>query len=111
MAIAVRTLAGLIVLLALNGCATHREWLVTGASRADATVDLSYERNEFQSVQMDMQEGERIATQKCSVWGYKGAEALGSEKSTCTSRRGFGNCGSRTVTVQFQCIGAPSKSE
>lgn len=100
-----------LMILMLCGCATHREWLVTGASRADGMVDLSYERNEFQSVQMDMEEGQRIARQKCMAWGYKGAEALGSEKSTCTSHRGFGNCGSRTVTVQFQCLGAPSKSE
>jgi YecR-like lipoprotein len=103
----------LLFALALStfGCATQKQWLVTRVSRSDATVDLSYERNEFQSVHMDMEEGHRLAASRCEAWGYKDAEALGSERNTCTSRRGFGNCGSRTVTVQFQCTGSPSKGD
>jgi len=42
------------------------------------------------------------------AWGYKGAEAFGSQNTQCESRRGFGNCGDRLVTVEYQCIGAPN---
>ncbi|WP_425520975.1 YecR family lipoprotein [Xanthomonas nasturtii] len=92
----------------LTGCATQKELLVTGASRADGVIKLSYERNEFQRVSYDDQKAQELAAQKCVAWGYKGAESFGSEESTCLSRRGFGNCGSRQVTVAYQCLGVPS---
>jgi hypothetical protein len=94
--------------LMLSGCATQKELMVTNASRADGIVNLSYESNEFQRVSYDAQKAQDLAAQKCKVWGYNGAEALGSEENICLSRRGFGNCGSRRVTVAYQCTGAPN---
>ncbi|MEA9903801.1 YecR family lipoprotein [Xanthomonas campestris pv. raphani] len=98
-------------LLVVTGCATKRELLVTGASRSDGVIKLSYERNEFQRVSYDDQKAQELAAQKCAAWGYKGAESFGSEESTCLSRRGFGNCGSRQVTVAYQCLGAPGDQQ
>ena len=94
--------------LVLSGCATQKELLVTDASRADGVVTLSYESNEFQSVSYDAQRAQEMATQRCVAWGYTGAEPFGSERTTCTSRRGFGNCGARRVDIQYQCTGSPS---
>lgn len=94
--------------MVLGGCATQKELLVTDASRADGVVTLSYESNEFQSVSYDAQRAQEMAAQRCAAWGYSGAESFGSEKTTCTSRRGFGNCGARRVDVQYQCTGSPS---
>lgn len=91
--------------LFLSACATHADWLVTKASRADGVVALSYERNEFQRPDMSDQQAIQLAEQKCKNWGYKGAEPFGSQSTECLSRRGLGNCGSRRVTVEFQCIG------
>ncbi|KQZ78353.1 hypothetical protein ASD55_17380 [Rhodanobacter sp. Root561] len=96
------------IVLTVAGCATQKELLVTGASRADGIVKLSYERNEFQRVSYDPEKAQELAAQKCMAWGYSGAEALGSEESNCLSRRGFGNCGDRQVTIAYQCTGAPS---
>ena len=96
------------VALIIAGCATQKELMVTDASRSDGIVKLSYQSNEFQRVSYDAQRAQEIASQKCAAWGYNGAEALGSEESTCLSRRGFGNCGDRRVTVAYQCTGAPS---
>lgn len=93
----------------LAGCSTHRELLVTGGSRADGIVELGYERNEFQRVSFDAEAAESIAAKRCRGWGYHGAESFGTEKSTCTSRRGFGNCGSRQVVIQYQCLGNPDR--
>lgn len=95
--------------LFLSACATHADWLVTKASRADGVVALSYERNEFQRPDMSEQQAIQLAEQKCKNWGYKGADPFGSQNTECLSRRGFGNCGSRRVTVEFQCIGSPSQ--
>ncbi|MCA7024543.1 MULTISPECIES: YecR family lipoprotein [Stenotrophomonas] len=95
--------------LVLSACATHADWLVTKASRADGVVALSYERNEFQRLDMSEQQAIQLAEQKCKNWGYRGAEPFGSQSTECLSRRGFGNCGSRRVTVEFQCTGSPGQ--
>lgn len=99
--------AGAVLLL--SACATNADWLVTKASRADGVVALSYERNEFQRPDMSEQQAVQLAEQKCKNWGYKGAEPFGSQSTECLSRRGFGNCGSRRVTVEFQCTGSPGQ--
>ncbi|WP_111265317.1 YecR family lipoprotein [Marilutibacter maris] len=98
---------GAIALLA--GCVTNADWLVTKASRADGVIGLSYEHNEFQRPELSEQEAIRLATQKCTNWGYTAAEPFGSQTTECLSRRGFGSCGSRRVTVEFQCTGSPGQ--
>ncbi|WP_425520955.1 YecR family lipoprotein [Xanthomonas nasturtii] len=103
-----KKLVGMLAVSAvLAGCATQKDLMVTGASRSDGVVTLSYESNEFQRVSYDAQRAQEAAAQRCVAWGYSGAEAFGSEQTTCTSRRGFGNCGSRRVDVQYQCTGSP----
>ena len=93
--------------LLLTGCATQKELLVTSASRADGVVTLSYESNEFERASYEAQKAQEMAEQRCRVWGYSGADSFGSAKTTCTSRRGFGNCGARRVDIQYQCTGSP----
>ena len=98
-----------VAALSVGGCATTKDWLVTDASRADGVVSLSYEHNEFQSPQLSHEQADQMATQRCKAWGYSGAESMGSQRTDCLSRRGFGNCGSRRVTVQYQCLGSPGQ--
>lgn len=95
------------LVLLLVGCATQRELLVTQASRSEGTVVISYEGNEFQRGSADYEEAASLATRRCTAWGYRGAEAFGSQSTTCLSRRGFGNCGRRRVDIPFQCMGKP----
>ena len=102
-------LAVIAITGAITGCSTHRELMVTGGSRADGIVELGYQRNEFQRVAFDADAAEAVAAKRCRGWGYDGAESFGTEKSTCTSRRGFGNCGSRQVVIQYQCLGNPGR--
>ncbi|WP_087785815.1 YecR family lipoprotein [Xanthomonas oryzae pv. oryzicola] len=96
-----------VAVLLVGACATRADWLVTKASRADGVIALSYERNEFQRPDLSEQQAVQLAIQKCRNWGYKGAEPFGSQSTECLSRRGFGNCGSRRITVEFQCVGTP----
>lgn len=99
----------LTIVVVLGGCATQKDWLVTGGSRADGVVRLSYESNEFQRAKVSKEQADQLATQKCMAWGYKGAEAFGSQSTQCTSYRGFGSCGDRQVTVEYQCTGSPGQ--
>ncbi|MBO9831388.1 YecR family lipoprotein [Xanthomonas phaseoli] len=57
--------------LLLSACATHADWLVTKASRADGVVALSYERNEFQRPDMSEQQAVQLAEQKCKNWAIR----------------------------------------
>lgn len=93
----------LLSALALAGCATHKEWLFTDGSRAQGVVTLSYERNEFQRPDVSQQEADALAERKCIAWGYKGAESFGTQRTDCLSRRGMGNCGTRRVSMDYQC--------
>lgn len=98
-----------LIATAVAGCVTQRELLVMGGSRADGIVELGYQRNEFQHVEFDETTAEALAAKHCKGWGYQEAESFGTERSTCLSRRGFGNCGSRQVVIQYQCVGDPGQ--
>lgn len=108
MGLVLKNIVALSFAFSLIGCATQKEMFVTGASRADGTITLSYESNEFQSVSVDVSKANEMAEKRCKAWGYSGAESFGSEQTQCLTRRGFGNCGSRRVSVAYQCIGAPT---
>ncbi|WP_080715699.1 YecR family lipoprotein [Xanthomonas arboricola] len=83
--------------------------LASNQSQSCRWCDCAFLRaNEFQRPDMSEQQAVQLAEQKCKNWGYKGAEPFGSQSAECLSRRGFGNCGSRRVTIEFQCIGNPS---
>lgn len=94
-----------VLALVLSGCATQKTWFATGGSKSDATVKLSYEYGLFEKPVVDYQQAAALANQKCTVWGYSGAEAFGGRMQTCNAHNGYGNCVDWTVTAEFQCTG------
>lgn len=84
--------------------------MVTEGSRADGVVSLAYEHNEFQRPELNQAQADDLAQKKCVAWGYNGAESFVSKRTDCLSARGFGNCGSRRVTVEYRCkcVGSPA---
>jgi hypothetical protein len=98
--------AAAIALLA-SGCTVQKELVPTGGSRADGTVNLSYEYGPFQRPQVDMAQGEAAAQQRCAAWGYTGAEPFGGALNRCEAFNGYGNCTRMLVTVEYQCTGNP----
>jgi hypothetical protein len=101
-------------LLMISGCATKKDFYATGGSRADGTVDLSYDFTQFEQPVVSMDQAKTLAMQKCRVWGYEDAEAFGGQTQNCYTRNGFGECINTQVIVKFQCLGnldaAPPKS-
>ena len=99
-------MSSLIVLICfLQGCATQKTLIPTGGSRADGTVKLSYEYGLFEKPQIDPAQGEIAAKQRCSLWGYSGAEVFGGVISTCINSSNSG-CNKWLATVEYQCTGA-----
>lgn len=92
----------LSLVVVLGGCATQKEWIPTGGSRADGVVRLSFEYGAFEAPQTDDQQGLDQAKRRCGVWGYQGAEAFGGFNRQCIYFTSSG-CSRWVVTREYQC--------
>lgn len=98
------------VVLIASGCTVQKQMVPTGGSRADATVNLSYEYGMFEQPQVNLAQAETAAQQRCAAWGYSGAEPFGGSMHKCEAVNGYGNCLRTLVTVTYQCTGTPTAS-
>lgn len=89
----------------LTGCATPKDFYAVGGSRADGTVDMAYDFAQFEKPVVNKSQADRLANQKCSVWGYSSAEPFGGQTTNCQIRDGWGNCTAGQVIVKYQCLG------
>ena len=94
----------LLIAVGPIGCATPKEWVATGGSRADGTVRLSYDFGAFEAPQVNNQQGLDIARSRCLAWGYQNTEAFGGERRACNNMTSSG-CTSWIVTREYQCLG------
>ncbi len=99
-----QSIALLLIVAGLTGCATQKEWTATSGSRADGTVRLSYDYGAFEVPQVNDQQGTDIAKSRCIAWGYQEAEAFGGARQTCNNMTSSG-CMGWMVTREYQCIG------
>jgi len=89
---------------ALVGCAVKKDWQAINGSRADATIELSYDYGLYEIPQISEQQAIELATRKCNTWGYTGgAQAFGGERRTCDYRDRSGSCQHFIVTKEYQC--------
>jgi hypothetical protein len=105
-----KLVCSLVSIAFLSGCAVQEQWAATGGSRADGTVQLSYEYGEFQEPEVDDAQGVELAASRCAAWGYTGSDPFGGVIRKCEAFGGYGNCLSWFVTKNYQCTGAPSSS-
>jgi len=99
-----KLIALLLIAVGLTGCATQKEWVATGGSRADGTVRLSYDYGAFEVPQVDNQQGLDIARSRCIAWRYQDAEAFGGERRACNNMTSSG-CMGWIITREYQCLG------
>lgn len=76
-----------------------------GGSRADGTVDMAYDFQQFEQPIINHQQAQAVAKTKCAVWGYSGAEPFGGQTTKCSRVDGWGNCVAGQVVIQYQCLG------
>lgn len=93
----------------MSACATQKEMVPTGGSRADGTVQLSFEYGMFEKPVVDMSRASTTAGQRCAAWGYNGAEPFGGQMNRCEQMGQYG-CMLTLVSVTFQCTGTPPAS-
>lgn len=91
------------VTLLLAACATQKDWVATGGSRSDATVELSYQYGGFEKPVLSEGQAYSTASRRCEAWGYGGTEAFGGTISKCNGYNQYG-CTAWIVTATFQCV-------
>lgn len=96
--------------LLLTGCAVEKQLIPTGGSRADGTVKLSFEYGAFEVPKLDTTQALTLAQQRCSAWGYTGADPFGGGIKRCTFGNAYG-CNRWLVTYEYQCTGNPFVSK
>ena len=98
-----------LVLALLAGCTAIKVPEPTGGSKADGTVELSYEYGLFEQPDVQWGIADVKALDRCQKWGYTGAERFSAGKSTCQAVNGNGTCIQTLVTMQYQCTGQPDE--
>jgi hypothetical protein len=86
------------------GCSTNKELVATGGSRADGTVNLSYELGSLEKPKLNLEKGLATARDRCRAWGYSDAEPFGGETRQCQAPSQYG-CVRWLITLTYQCLG------
>ncbi len=101
---AVAIIGAVGIVATLGSTTVPKEWTATGGSRADGTVKLSYEIGGLETAQLDDGQALKIASERCKVWGYTGAQPFGGVIRQCNAASGYG-CYQWIVSKEFQCVG------
>lgn len=92
----------LISLANLAGCATAKQWSVSGGDRAAGLVRISYEYPEFKEPVLSDSQAAELAASRCDQWGYDDAEPIAGQIRQCSSMAA-GDCDLWRVTREYQC--------
>jgi len=92
------------ILLIVGSSSVPKNFAVTGGSRSDATLSLSYEYGMFDAGKGNVEQGREIAIRRCKNWGYDEVESFDQGLRNCVQRSNSG-CLRWRVTMQYQCIG------
>ncbi len=95
----------LLVGILVAACASNKILVPTGGSRADGTVELSYDVGIFQRPVVDWNKAVNTASRRCQAWNYTGAELFGGLRTYCHRYNSYGSCVQATVTAVYQCTG------
>jgi len=93
------------LVLATVACSTNKQLVATGGSRADGTVNLSYELGAFENPKLNMEQGLATAGERCRAWGYSSAEPFGGEQRQCQVANQYG-CMRWFISLTYQCLGS-----
>lgn len=92
--------------LLISGCAPTLKYLVvSGGSKADGTLTMAYEYTNAEYPEVQWDAANVSATERCSGWGYSGAELFGAYTKDCVRRSATGGqCVRWRVTYTYQCV-------
>ncbi len=95
----------IVTIIFISGCAAvPQQWVATGGSKADATVQLGYQYGGWTNAVHDDQQGLDVANLRCQAWGYSGSEPFGVVTKRCVQSDGLGGCSTWRMSSNYQCI-------
>jgi hypothetical protein len=100
-----RTLSSIVALVSLStlaGCATGRQWSVSGGDREAGLVRISYEYPEFKEPKLSDQQAAELAASRCDFWGFDDVEPIAGQIRQCSNKEGD-DCELWRVTREYQC--------
>jgi hypothetical protein len=97
-------LSATVALLAACAVDTPKTPLPTGGSRADGSVDMSFEVSLFENPIVDWDAAGLTATGRCKAWGYRSADPFEGTRTECNARDAYGTCVQAFVTRTYQCV-------
>lgn len=95
-------IAAAVMLASLAGCATSKQWTVSGGDRQAGLVRISYEYPEFKEPTLSETQAAQLAANRCDVWGYDDAKPIPGQFRQCSNMDGT-NCDLWRVTREYQC--------
>lgn len=110
MEVVMRTIFMCSALVLLAGCVQplNPTFYATDGSKADATITMAYGPLNMMNERVDAAkleaEGDQVALEKCSSWGYSKAEAFGGVREVCSLVGGYGSCLRANQVIEYQCI-------
>lgn len=96
-------IAAVALFMNLAGCATSKQWSVSGADRKSGVVRVSYEYPEFKEPTLSDSQAAELAANRCDLWGYDAAQPIAGQVRQCSNMDG-NNCDLWRVTREFQCV-------
>lgn len=96
-------IAAVTLLANLAGCATGKQWNVSGGDRKAGVVRVSYEYPEFKEPTLSDAEAAELAAYRCDLWGYDDAQPIPGQVRQCSNMDG-NNCDLWRVTREYQCV-------
>lgn len=98
----VPVLALITAVACLAGCATNKQWSVSGGEKDAGVVRVSYEFPESREPVVSEQAAQELALHRCEGWGYDEAEPIPGQLRQCSNMED-GSCNLWTVTREYQC--------
>lgn len=94
-----------ISVLLVSSCATAPTALTpSGGSKSDAIVEMSYSTGMFSSLVIDWNATDIAAADRCTNWGFNGAEKLGGGTKRCVERYDQDDCLRYEHVYKYQCV-------
>jgi len=101
-------IVGIVLIIASSSA--PKNFAVTGGSRSDATLKLSYEYGLFETGVANEEQGRISAKKRCKSWGYDQAEPFDQGLRSCIGR-GSSGCVRWRVEWEYQCVNIGSSTK
>lgn len=92
------------IALLCAGCTTtvERDFAISGSNKSAGIIELSVEQNRNEEILFEIEQPQRLAQERCQLWGYQQTILVQDAQTECISSRD-GKCWRSRITLKYQC--------